>query len=879
MNRYQLISMIAAICFASTANAAYEVELANIYACAWCNNDLSGYNDEEYDNFHNAGFTCGDPNDCMHFVSQILQHGCMGICVSYCGERIDPAIYDLDHFCVRCQSDYRTVYRNPTMTSCVEHGLEVFPNSSYWFAEGPFTNTTFLAHPNNGGPQYLTLLGDIVLWRRPGGSGHATWCGSDEWNVGPWMRCFLTDYNGLHYNNFHYDPSYPTHHCPSWNYGDFGCRGALYDQLMWYREAAEYYASLPSERQYYIFHRLGTSGPPMASGEAEGQWSPEDGVHHVSGLLHVSYGNSLEMLPGTEVEFDEGAALIVDDGANLMVYGTTSNPVVFRSTTPGETWGGITIDGSTGTRYLLNLSVDGAAVGLLVRNTAVHAEYISVTNSSSIGAAFIGATGEVYESSFSGNDRCGTYVINSDVSFTNCDFSDNGKGGLRIWRAPNCELENCNIDNNGSLWTPPSDAFWSGVQVLQGGISLKCNSISGNYGPGLSLFSVTYADLGDNVGRNVIEDNMQILGQSYSSDDGQILLGGGIVNMECGLNTIRDVANTNMLVTSLYDHAPATGWDASYNYWGTTNVNNIEARLDNDPEFEPIADRVWDCQEVITPPCDETEEELLFRGAWLLEREAQFLQALTDYESYVNLYPQGKHVNVVLDRILFCKDALKYSWLDTRNYFLDLAADSSKDSNVVVLCKSNAAWCLAEMGDYDGAYFELDSLLDHSTTEYIQLTMELKLLLLELQQDEIDLAFDDSKKQDLSRLDNRPQDVVNKLTEIDSRLDLLLQSSAATRKRPGSSSPAVSYDFNLYSNYPNPFNSSTRIRFSLPSAGQATIRVYDVTGRLVTTLLDDMVAAGHHQVVFDGSGISSGVYFCQLKAGGELQTRKMVLIK
>ncbi|MCB9357873.1 MAG: amidase domain-containing protein [Calditrichaeota bacterium] len=159
MNRYQLISMIAAICFASTANAAYEVELANIYACAWCNNDLSGYNDEEYDNFHNAGFTCGDPNDCMHFVSQILQHGCMGICVSYCGERIDPAIYDLDHFCVRCQSDYRTVYRNPTMTSCVEHGLEVFPNSSYWFEEGPFTNTTFLAHPNNGGPQWTAPRG------------------------------------------------------------------------------------------------------------------------------------------------------------------------------------------------------------------------------------------------------------------------------------------------------------------------------------------------------------------------------------------------------------------------------------------------------------------------------------------------------------------------------------------------------------------------------------------------------------------------------------------------------------------------------------------------------------------------------------------------
>jgi Tol biopolymer transport system component len=88
----------------------------------------------------------------------------------------------------------------------------------------------------------------------------------------------------------------------------------------------------------------------------------------------------------------------------------------------------------------------------------------------------------------------------------------------------------------------------------------------------------------------------------------------------------------------------------------------------------------------------------------------------------------------------------------------------------------------------------------------------------------------------------------------------------------------------LYQNAPNPFNPSTRIRYELSRAGPARLRVYDVRGRLVATLVDEVLQAGPHSVTWlgrDGSGrvAASGVYFYKLEAEGASLSMKMVLLK
>ena len=79
--------------------------------------------------------------------------------------------------------------------------------------------------------------------------------------------------------------------------------------------------------------------------------------------------------------------------------------------------------------------------------------------------------------------------------------------------------------------------------------------------------------------------------------------------------------------------------------------------------------------------------------------------------------------------------------------------------------------------------------------------------------------------------------------------------------------------------YPNPFNPSNTIRFALPEEGQVILKVYDVLGREVATLVNELRPAGSHVVTFDGSRLVSGVYIYRLEAGGEVLSGKMILLK
>lgn len=98
---------------------------------------------------------------------------------------------------------------------------------------------------------------------------------------------------------------------------------------------------------------------------------------------------------------------------------------------------------------------------------------------------------------------------------------------------------------------------------------------------------------------------------------------------------------------------------------------------------------------------------------------------------------------------------------------------------------------------------------------------------------------------------------------------------------------SVPTEFSLSQNYPNPFNPTTTIEFSFAKKARATLRVYDMLGRELATLLDEDKAAGRHSVIWDASAVSSGVYFYRLTAGDAstgsvqsfVQTRKLLLLK
>gem|GEM_PF-3222923 len=85
--------------------------------------------------------------------------------------------------------------------------------------------------------------------------------------------------------------------------------------------------------------------------------------------------------------------------------------------------------------------------------------------------------------------------------------------------------------------------------------------------------------------------------------------------------------------------------------------------------------------------------------------------------------------------------------------------------------------------------------------------------------------------------------------------------------------------FALNQNYPNPFNPSTTIKYSVPKAGLITIKVYDVLGKEIYTLVNGEKSVGNYSIEFDGSKFSSGIYFYRMQAGSYIETKKLILLK
>ncbi|MFH1845477.1 MAG: T9SS type A sorting domain-containing protein [bacterium] len=85
--------------------------------------------------------------------------------------------------------------------------------------------------------------------------------------------------------------------------------------------------------------------------------------------------------------------------------------------------------------------------------------------------------------------------------------------------------------------------------------------------------------------------------------------------------------------------------------------------------------------------------------------------------------------------------------------------------------------------------------------------------------------------------------------------------------------------YRLDRNYPNPFNPTTTIPFALPKTGRVTLNLYDLTGRMVATLIDEDLPAGEHSIVLKSDRLASGVYFYRIQAGDFVQSRRMMLVK
>jgi len=105
----------------------------------------------------------------------------------------------------------------------------------------------------------------------------------------------------------------------------------------------------------------------------------------------------------------------------------------------------------------------------------------------------------------------------------------------------------------------------------------------------------------------------------------------------------------------------------------------------------------------------------------------------------------------------------------------------------------------------------------------------------------------------------------------------------ATIKRTAQSTLCWEYalhkEFGLSQNYPNPFNPSTIINYQLPANNYVTLKVFNVLGQEVATLVDEKREAGRYEVQWDASALPSGMYFYRLQASSLVETKKLLLLR
>ncbi len=94
----------------------------------------------------------------------------------------------------------------------------------------------------------------------------------------------------------------------------------------------------------------------------------------------------------------------------------------------------------------------------------------------------------------------------------------------------------------------------------------------------------------------------------------------------------------------------------------------------------------------------------------------------------------------------------------------------------------------------------------------------------------------------------------------------------------------IPVSFYVEQNYPNPFNPSTTIKYALPQTSYVTVKIYDILGRLVNTLVNSEMPAGIHKIVWNGDDskgakVVSGPYFYQINSGSQIISKKMLLVK
>ncbi len=635
---------------------------------------------------------------------------------------------------------------------------------------------------------------------------------------------------------------------------------------------------------------------------------PDNLTMHLTGKETALILNS-----GSKLLFGEKSGIVCDSGARLI-----ANYATFASVDSTKKWNGISLnDPSHDT--IKNCTIKNAMYGIALSGKYDPDESPEPYSSEISGCSFINQTSYVLNNALYLDNSA--HVLVKDNTVSSANLSIGFTHGIYAEYCPgemlniiNNNISNC---NNGMtvIQSSPYIAFntlngnsygESGMFLDNSNGTIKYNVISDFYNSYYSFYSSP--DLLKNTFDNSCDDNVYL--SSSSVPVMHPLQSGGSVYWYAGDNLITGSPsdagilfdsdampdlnygyNRFVLQGSSYyiNGANPTGGTRDFyavkNYWHDNppdsskfNVANAEsvifnpydnnstsARATNNHQLDSIGFGMYDTLHFYESDNPNSAQEL-YLLAYQSEFNGEYEAAIGYYKEIVSDYKDSSSTSSCLARIFNSyekKQATVTEYALLENYFLAIAADTSNSIIMRNISEDLAIQSNIKQGNIEEAISDYDEIYANNTNTpkgfHALINKEI-------------LAAGSG--------DNLSSG--NSFEEIEFKqikINALLKGFNAKDENAVMPTKLIPQNFNLSQNYPNPFNPATTFNYDLPNDGIVTIKVYDILGREMTTLVNEMKTAGYHKVQFNAADFASGAYFYQMKSGEFVAVKKFVVLK
>ncbi len=588
------------------------------------------------------------------------------------------------------------------------------------------------------------------------------------------------------------------------------------------------------------------------SGELASDEVWPSGSYTINGDVWVPSGKSLTIQPGANLNFLPGTSLYV--AGVLNAYGTAAQVITLGGGTSTTKWGTITFESAE----------------------SAHLDYAVINNGAGI-QCLSGANVTVSNSSIS-NCANGIYISSANPSIHDNSIKNNpGNGIYGTGTASNY----ANIYNNSITKESGTPGYHTclGIYLINGMSTYAGHNDISGFNQGMYFGGGSTAQLGTlNDDRPMPNNRIQNCLTAITSSWGGVCDAGQDDHTHAD-NSIFGNTRSLLAANSSYIYA-------DFNYWGGSNntpsmycdagsvIVFDDLVAESDPWLRPSSSKQDDAKTAVVLQKKEAPGKGSdIRVGLRLEQQGRIDEAVTLYKNMIKF---DSFAEQAMSRIVSLNS--RYN----RGDGLDFLNPSKLKGNKH---RTHIRKLLAGIQMKNGAYGQSaklydDIISDPSNDHEKYDAMFSKFFVLLHEANDADGAariLDALKKLPLKKVDD---ELVSRLDMAQTALDNSLGGKELMNRKAGKGvGVVIPAEYSLSDNFPNPFNPSTVIQYQLPLKNMVSLKIYDVLGREVKTLVNEMQDAGNYSVAFNGSSLVSGVYIYSLRSGSFSATKKMMVVK